>query len=94
MGNTYFFKFIILFIISLALFAFVRTIYDNDDPGYDTLCINNDIFSYGGLFADVLLMKSIFYGYNNDAIYFEPVLSYLARQEKSPPVTIMPTVIF
>lgn len=93
MKKNIFLKFIIISVISLSFFAFVRTICDNDDPVYDILCINNDISSYDGLLADALLMKSIFYGYHNDVIHFEPIISYLARQEKSPPL-IMPKVIF
>ena len=92
MKKTYFFKFIIISVIALSLFGFVKTIYDNDEPVYDMLCINNTISSYVGLLTDTLLMKSAFYEHHNNIIYFEPIISYLARQEKSPPL-IMPTVM-
>ena len=93
MRKTLFLKFIVIFVIGLSFFAFVRSVCDDDDSAYDILGRNNDISPYDKLLADALSLKDIFYEYRNDVIYSEPIISYFARQEKSPPA-VMPVAIF
>ena len=67
----------------LAVFA---TVVCDDDPGFDTLCSAGGSLGYEELFAHILSQKGVFHEYSEDAISPQPTISYLARQEKSPPV--------
>jgi len=67
----------------LAVFA---TAVCDDDPGFDTFCSAGSLLRYEELFAHILSQKGVFHEYSDDAISPQPIISYLAMQEKSPPV--------
>jgi hypothetical protein len=86
MKRNYFLRFIVFSVIVLSFFAFLKAVCDDDESTLDLLGQNNYIFSYAALFADDLFNRALYYEHHDNAIVFEPVISYLARQEKSPPV--------
>ncbi len=85
MKKLYFLKLVLIILIVVSLVASFRAIYDDDESTYDIICDNNNFFSYIGFLSSSIYPKGIFYGYNNDLTYPEPLVSYLASKEKSPP---------
>jgi len=70
-------------VAGLAVFA---TVVCDDGPGFDTFCSAGGSLGYEELFAHILSQKWAFHEYSDDAISPQPIISYLAMQEKSPPV--------
>jgi len=57
----------------------------DDDASFDALCSSSGSLGYEELFAHILSQKGAFHEYSDDAISPRLIISYLARQEKSPP---------
>ncbi|MDD5195871.1 MAG: hypothetical protein PHQ96_09410 [Candidatus Omnitrophica bacterium] len=77
-------KLTLILIILASLALFTKAICDSDVT-LETLCNSNDVFQYSELLINISSRRQVFYGRSNDAISPEPIISYLARQEKSPP---------
>jgi len=78
-------------VIAISLVVFTRVICE-DEIIFENLYISNSFFRYDELLINVLSQRGIFYEHRNYAFSSQPIISYLARHEKSPPLAI-PTVI-
>ena len=86
MKRLYFLKLVLIILTTVSLVASFKAIYDDDESTSDILCNNNDFLLYIELLSNPTSCNDIFYGYNNEFIYTEPLISYLASKEKSPPL--------
>jgi len=87
MKKKHSFNLILIFIILFSLFTFFIGIFD-DDTVIDILCKKSDICPYLELSENPISAKGIYHRFDNVSICFESIISYLARHEKSPPLTI------
>ncbi|GEM_PF-4858196 len=83
MKKTRFFNFILILAIAVSLVIFSRAICD-DEASFDALC-NFTLAQHHELFSDIFSQKGVLYADNRAAFSSPQVISYLARQEKSPP---------
>jgi len=88
MKRLYLLKLVLIILIAVSLVASFKAIYDDDESTSDIICDNNNFFSYIELLSNFTSCKGILYEYNNDLTYPEPLVSYLASKEKSPPLII------
>jgi len=70
--------------MAAGLAVFTTAICD-DDASFDALCYTSASFGFEELFAHIISQKGEFHEYCEDTISPRPIISYLARQEKSPP---------
>jgi hypothetical protein len=82
----------LILVIAVSLIIFSRVICDDDDAIFEIACNTNDFSRYEELLVNILSQRGTFYDHHNDTISPQLIISYLARQEKSPPL-IIPTVI-
>lgn len=84
-------KFIKIILISVAIFFItfpLRAICDNEEATPDILGRNIDIFFYHKLIHSKNLFFGIFYQQDSKVIFPKSIISYLERQEKSPPAAV------
>ena len=79
-------NFILICILVVSVVVFTRAICVDEDAGSDILCDINGYFRYKELFASILANSEFFYGHEDFVISNKPIMTFLARQEKSPPV--------
>ncbi|MCX5709521.1 MAG: hypothetical protein NT088_02170 [Candidatus Omnitrophica bacterium] len=81
---------LIIFTVVLLVVSF-KAICD-DDANSDILCDNSVFSSYASPVLNPVCHNGVFYAKNNGPAYPEPLISYLASKEKSPPPAILKTV--
>jgi len=91
MKRLYFLNLIIICIIIASLFIFTKAICDDDDTLLDAPP-HEGYFYYTDLLRSPLSQSGILFELQNNGVSLRQIISYLERQEKSPPL-IMPTVI-
>jgi hypothetical protein len=77
---------IFVLIIALVLIPSLKLIADDEDSSLSTLFSYFEIFSYWTLLACLLVASRVFLHHQSDSTVPAPIISYLERQEKSPPV--------
>ena len=87
MKKSHFLYLTLVVAIATCLVVFAMTICADDDS-FDMFSYTSSFLHYDELFAHILSQKGIFHEYCNDAISSQPIISYLARHEKSPPAAI------
>jgi hypothetical protein len=88
MNRIYLLNLIFIVIIALVLIPSLKIIADDEDSSPDTFFNSYvAIFSFCELLACVVLVIfRLFFNQERDALVLAPIISYLERQEKSPPV--------
>ena len=84
MKKLFILKLFLVVIIIVALSAFLKASYDDDELTFDALCNNNNLLYACFLFV-LVSCSSILCVANIDFTYREPFVSFLASKEKSPP---------
>lgn len=75
----------LIVVMTAGLVVFTAAICD-DDSGFNDLYSAGGSLKYEELFAHILSQRGVFHEYRDDTLSPQPIISYLARQEKSPPV--------
>jgi hypothetical protein len=86
MKKSDFLSLILICVIAVPLIIFTRAICEDEDYAFDMLCNAADSFRYQELFADILSYVGVFYEHQDDTVSPQPIMAYLERHEKSPPL--------
>lgn len=89
MRRQYYLKLVIICVIISALFIFTKAICDDDDTLLDTPP-DEGCFYYADLLRNPLLQSGILLELQNNEVWPLQIISYLERQEKSPPLNYIP----
>lgn len=76
----------VICITAVSCVIFTRAFCEDDDPGFDALCNTNGYFRYDELVASALCQTGLLYEQRNDALALQPIILYLEKKEKSPPI--------
>lgn len=79
------FNIILICIVVFSIIACCKAVYEDEDFIFDILGNINNLTFYVEYFICILLCFGILYGYGSNLFSAQPVISYLARREKSPP---------
>jgi len=85
MKKSNFLSLILISILIVSVLAFSKAICVDEDAGSDILCDINGYFRYKELFASILTNPEFFCGHGDCVISNKPIMTFLERQEKSPP---------
>ena len=85
MKRPYFLKLILICIIIASLFIFTKAICDDEDTLLDAPP-HEGCFSYSDLVRSPLPQLGTLFELGDNTIPFRQIISYLERQEKSPPL--------
>jgi len=86
--RIFFISIIATCVVITVLFIFAQAFCDDDDPVFDTLCVNDCAVYCYRLFEDVLVPVGTAHEYAGALGSFTPIIGYLAQREKSPPAFI------
>ena len=77
---------VLICIITVFFIIFTQAICEDNDFAYDMSCDINGLLYYG-LFAGILLCVGVLFECDGTAVYSaSPIMTYLERHEKSPPL--------
>jgi hypothetical protein len=88
MKRLYSLNLIIICVIIVSLFIFTKAICDDDDTLLDTPPHEGYSY-YSDLFRSPLSQLGILFELRNNTVPLRQIISYLERQEKSPPVNLV-----
>ncbi len=77
---------LLICIIASSLIIFSKALCEDDGPIFDTLCNINGYLRYDEFLATALSQTGLLYEHHKDAFSLKPIISYLERQEKPPPI--------
>lgn len=93
MKKLCFLSLVLVCVIAVSSIIFTKALCEDDDPIFDMLCNSNDSFLYDELLANALSQTGLLCEQRNDALSLQPIILYLERQEKSPPVNPITSLI-
>ncbi len=85
MQKRYFLYFLLITATAVGSLILAMAVCDDDSNNPDMPSLANGLSRYDGLFAQILFQKGVFHECCQDVIPAQPIISYLARHEKSPP---------
>lgn len=85
MKKIYVLSLVLVCIIAVSTIIFAKALCEDDDPVFDSLCNPSNILHYNELVLAALTETGLFYEQHSHAFSLKPIISYLERQEKSPP---------
>ena len=80
-----FLNLILIIVVCFFVAAFLRVVGEDESFPFDGLCKSSAVLPNEGLLPDLAAKRGIFYEYCYQLIFSQPLISYLERQEKSPP---------
>ena len=86
MKRTNFLSSVLVCLIAISLVVFSKVICEDEDYTLDMLCNTNGSFYYDELLVDILSRAGIFYEQKDSSFSPAPIMAFLERQEKSPPL--------
>jgi len=94
MKRAYFISLVLICVIAASSVIFTKALCEDEDPVFDTLCYSSDFSRYDELTANALSQTGLLYEHSNDTLSLQPIILYLERQEKSPPVSPIISPVF
>ncbi len=86
MKKQYFLQIFLALVITAALAFTLKVVSDNEDSLFDALYDKGLIFSYSELLESYSFSGWLFFSHPQEPISTPLIISYLERQEKSPPI--------
>jgi len=86
MKRLYTLSLAIICVIAFSTVIFAKVVYEEDESGFGVFYTNNDYFLHDKLAASALCQARLLYEGRNDTFSLQPIILYLEKKEKSPPL--------
>lgn len=84
-NSFYSLKLVLVILIVVSLAATFKAVYSDDDPVFDILGHSGGLMLYVNLLQNPKICNDLVYESAGVCVILQPLVSYLAGKEKSPP---------